>query len=308
MKHRRAGRETHAVREVTDFDGEADKENHVFRNVAVLGSHSRNGRRYTNAALQSAARVFEGTRVFLNHREQQGTRTKPHDVRDYVGRLTGLHVDGDLVRARELTVVNESHWPLLTSIDKDPKAFGLSIDGEGKMKKNEVTEVTAGRSVDLVSDPATVRGLFEEIDNGADEMKLDELTLEDLQTERADLVTKLREDWQKEHDKKLKEQTDDGDGKDAEVQNKLSEELAELRQKLATAERNQLVESALREARIAKPSDALRTALGRCENAKEMTALLNEVAVSKATSAPAGKYGKDEDRDTRKKRFLEAVA
>ena len=55
---------------------------------------------------------------------------------------------------------------MIASVEHHPEAFGLSIDGEGKTTPSgrEVTEVTAGHSVDIVSDPATSSGLFEERD------------------------------------------------------------------------------------------------------------------------------------------------
>lgn len=150
------------LHERTTLRGKLDHTAHVVTDVVVLGAVSRNGRRYTPAALESAARTFEGKRVYLNH----GKRGQGRDVRDYVGYLSGLHVQGDKVRANRLVVANRQHWPIVASVEQHPEAFGLSIDGEGKTTSNgkEVTEVTAGHSVDIVSDPATSAGLFEQHD------------------------------------------------------------------------------------------------------------------------------------------------
>jgi hypothetical protein len=91
--------------------------------VAILGRKSKNGRVYSDRALQSAARVYEGSRVYVNH-NFGADRGQPRDVTQYVGRVDGLFVDGDIVRAAEFTVCNENFWPLVASIGRDPRAFG----------------------------------------------------------------------------------------------------------------------------------------------------------------------------------------
>src|SRR5574343_89701 len=146
-------------------EGRIDDDKRTVHDVAVLGSKSRNGYTYEQSALTSAAKVFEGARVFVNHHiPGTGDKSRGRDVREYVGRLNGLRVDGGTVRAESFIVANEAHWPLVKSIARDPKAFGFSIDGTGRRVGDKVVEVMNGRSVDLVADPATVSGLFEQAD------------------------------------------------------------------------------------------------------------------------------------------------
>jgi len=143
-----------------DLRDRLDAEARVVRDVAVLGPESRNGRRYSDEALADAARVFEGAKVFANHRAPGSA----HDVRDYIGRLEGLRVEDAKVRARELRVLNESYWPLVAIAERDPEAFGLSIEADVEIAPGPtpvVRRVLRAYSVDLVSEPATNAGLFE---------------------------------------------------------------------------------------------------------------------------------------------------
>ena len=188
----------------SDFDvGRIDERYRLLRDVAVLGEVSRNGRRYSEQARRDAVRVFEGAKVFLNHRDSRFHPRPPHQVENYVGRLEGLRLDDDgVVRAKKLRVVNESHWSLLSSIARgDPAGMGLSIDGEGEMKDGVVTSVKTGRSVDIVSEPAAVNSLFEETtemppeerdtDNKMKEF-MDKLTIDDIKKYRPDIIDMLK--------------------------------------------------------------------------------------------------------------------
>jgi len=192
------------IREVTALGGTVDEEGRALLDVAVLGAKSRNGRTYSEGALSSAAAVFEGAKVFLNHRPR-GSR-EPHKVQDFVGRLSGLHrAEGGQVRARRLNVVVEAHWPLVRDLaTKDPTAAGLSIVADGETRGKTVTRITASESVDLVSDPAATSGLFEEKEN---EVNRDEviasLTLDELRKLREDLVSDVEAVVAKAKDEKL---------------------------------------------------------------------------------------------------------
>lgn len=104
-------------------------------------------------------------------------------------------------------MVNNQHWPLLSGIARgDPSGVGLSIDGDGEVKNNVVTRLVAGYSVDVVSDPAATKSLFEnsEVDMTREEL-LEELTLEDLRAAREDLVGDIESALTKEKDKKISE-------------------------------------------------------------------------------------------------------
>lgn len=265
------------ITELTDLDAKADAETKTLRDVAILGSVSRNGRRYSPGALQDAIRVFEGARVFANHREERNGKIRPHDVRDYVGRISGLFLDGDMVRAREMRVVNSEFWPLIEAGLRDPGAFGLSIDGNGRIRKGVVESIKSARSVDLVSDPATVSGLFEQEEED-DDMNLSEVTIDDLKRDRSDLVETLvkeitlddlkrdRTDLVETLLEEVREQvkaSDGGSEENGKPDEKLREELGALTVKLVASERRTAITEALSGREL---PDELREAAQRCES------------------------------------------
>ena len=151
----------------------------IIRNVKVLGTNSRHGRTYTDAAKQDCLRLYEGAKVNVDHVEHPSKHGRP--LKDRFGKLTGVRLDqaGD-VRA-DLTY-NPSH-PLAESVAwwaaNDPSSIGLSHHAFGKTKTSGgrviVESVQAVASVDIVADPATNKGLFE-AKNPMDEAKIQELT------------------------------------------------------------------------------------------------------------------------------------
>jgi len=189
------------------FEGEIDKEQGVIRNVAVLGAKSANGYEYKNSALQSAVKVFEGSKVFIDHSEERSG----HSLKDYAGRLEGLYFDSRnrKVKAKLLRLVNPLHedW-ILTLAERDPSGFGLSIDAEVKVDQDDnPVEIIRGFSVDFVTEPATNVGLFERRRRMATQPKgkkkeeitinWDGLTYEDIKNNRPDILEQMDPDLQK---------------------------------------------------------------------------------------------------------------
>jgi len=237
-------------------DGRVDTANRRILDVAVLGPQSRNGRTYRESALRDGARVFEGAKVYLNHRRQEAGRTQPRDVRDYVGRLYGLHVaDDGKLRARELAVNNPAAWELLGIAEHDPAAFGLSIDAEGVAQGNEVTAIVRAHSVDIVAEPATTTGLFEQKE---DEMDLTKLTVDELRAEAPRLVEEIER------------------GARESAENPLREELENVRRELESMRRAAAITEELHAAGLDGRADVLRPLLERCADAQERAALLEQ--------------------------------
>lgn len=143
-----------------------DRDRKVIRGVKVLGLVSRNGRRYTLEALKGAVSLYEGAKVKANHpRRPNETR----DVDDTLGWFEGVEVRADGLYAREFHYL-ESH-PLSARIceaaDRRPDLFGFSHNIQGDTEEQRdgtelVRSITEVRSVDLVDEPATTGGLFEE--------------------------------------------------------------------------------------------------------------------------------------------------
>ena len=146
---------------------DVDRKNGVIRNVKVLGTISQNGREYSEDAKRDAARILEGIHVNIDH-----NRENPNAERgftDTVGTLNGLYIRPDGVYAKELRI-KKSH-PLANlvfeSAEQFPKSFGLSINAEGEVNKRGgrwiVDSLVNPQSVDIVSRPATTKGLFESV-------------------------------------------------------------------------------------------------------------------------------------------------
>lgn len=144
-------------------DARLDGDAGLLRGVTVLGLSSRNRRRYTQEAAVSALPLYEGALVNLDHPDRPES---PRSVRDRFGRLVNVRFDGGKVKA-DLRY-NPEH-PFASTLEwfahNDPGAIGLSHNaiGEGKDESGifVVKKIVELRSVDLVAEPATTRGLFE---------------------------------------------------------------------------------------------------------------------------------------------------
>jgi hypothetical protein len=136
----------------------------MLRGVTVLGLASRNRRRYTPEAAADALSLYQGALVNLDHPDRPDG---PRSVRDRFGRLVNVRFEGGRIRA-DLRY-NPEH-PYAATLEwfaeNDPGAIGLSHNavGEGKDEAGVfvVRKIVELRSVDLVAEPATTRGLFEQ--------------------------------------------------------------------------------------------------------------------------------------------------
>lgn len=160
-----------------DLDARLDGEGRRIRDIAMLRSQSKNGYRYSVAAMQAAARLFEGAPAYLDHPPQMtGAAGKPgvarangatggHSVRDLIGRFTNVRLQGDLVRGDLQLLPGPEGDKVLALAEQMPSAVGFSIEAQGILTQQGgekiVTELTAARGVALVTEPAATRGLFE---------------------------------------------------------------------------------------------------------------------------------------------------
>ena len=142
-----------------------DREAGVLRGVKVLGRVSRNGRIYSDNALQDAARLYEGVGVNSDHPE----RRQEDADRKLAGRFgtlrhvrikpDGIFADLEFLKTHSLA---EQSGEAATRM---PRQLGLSHNAEGEVTKSNgettVTSISRVRSVDLVQNPATTVGLFE---------------------------------------------------------------------------------------------------------------------------------------------------
>lgn len=135
----------------------------IIRGVKVLGRESKNGRIYTDRAMDQAAAMYEGIRVNIDH---PGNDRSDRRVSDRFGWLENSRRKGDGVFADLHYLKTHSQAAVVAeAAERHPEAFGLSHNAEGhvehKRGKQIVQEIHTVKSVDLVSDPATVSTLFE---------------------------------------------------------------------------------------------------------------------------------------------------
>lgn len=147
----------------------ADPREPILRNVKVLGFNSKNGRRYTPEAAREALALYEGCMVNFDHPSTDPSARR--SVRDRLGKLEGLKiVEGDGIRGNlrynpEHADAKAIRW----FAQNMPEALGLSHNAVGQGVEEQdgtftVHRIPKVRSVDLVADPATTKGLYESMD------------------------------------------------------------------------------------------------------------------------------------------------
>lgn len=187
---------TQRIQEYVDSRGgtlRLDREQGLLRGVKLLGLASRNGRTYRPAALEGALPLYEGAKVNVNH-----PKGSPHSPRDYQDRI-GVIRDVEFRPGEGLfgtLQINPKHplaEQLMWDAEHAPQQVGLSHNvlartsgtGDGVV----VEAITQVESVDLVADPATTRGLFEQQQPPIEQPRFFEsLTLESLRAARPDLI------------------------------------------------------------------------------------------------------------------------
>lgn len=142
-----------------------DREAGIIYGVKVLGLKSDNGREYLPEAVQSAIALYEGRSVRTNH-PKRGRDSR--DVHEVFGWLEGVEVDESGGLRGNLRILNprtELAESVMNAAESAPHLFGLSHNAEGDVVtqggRKVVREILEVHSVDLVTDPATTKGLFE---------------------------------------------------------------------------------------------------------------------------------------------------
>ncbi|RMF91675.1 MAG: hypothetical protein D6741_15820, partial [Planctomycetota bacterium] len=143
-----------------------DAEAGVIRGVKILGLRSRNGRIYRADALRRAVALYEEAKVNVNH--PADLRRAARDYRDRLGRIRNVRfveeegLFGDLHFNPKHPVAAQLAW----DAEHAPENVGLSHHVSAVVRRNgqtvEVEAIEQVLSVDLVADPATTEGLFED--------------------------------------------------------------------------------------------------------------------------------------------------
>lgn len=165
MLTKTAPRQRSQLLERTSTAGRVDTAAGVIRGVRIIGKESRNGRSYTDAALRSAIPLYEGAKCYLDH-PRPGT---PRSVKDWVGVFENVRVDGDCVRGDlRLIKAHPMSASILEAAQTNSTRFGLSHNASGDTSyqngRQVVNRICEVKSIDLVDNPATNIGLFENAD------------------------------------------------------------------------------------------------------------------------------------------------
>lgn len=184
--------------EYTDSRGATlavDRETGVIRGVKILGAQSRNGRVYPHETLVKARELYEGAKVNVNH--PKGAPASPRDYQDRIGLIRNVSVAeaglfGDLHFNPRHGLAAQLEW----DAQHAPENVGLSHNVTARTAQRDertvVEAITRVVSVDLVADPASTHGLYEQLEPprevGTKETSLREATLEQLKALRPDLL------------------------------------------------------------------------------------------------------------------------
>lgn len=174
---------------------QVDKERGIVRNVALFQPKSKNNYDYSSAAVGQMFEHLKGAKVYLNHvaatKEGEG-----RDPSDLLGVTENPHYEGATIIGDLRVNRGNRKFDLLEAAASVPDAIGMSTSSRGvrilKGDRGLVEKLTDFYSVDIVTNPATTRNLLEHEDKGGDgEMKVEELTVEILKEQRADLVAEI---------------------------------------------------------------------------------------------------------------------
>ncbi len=198
------------LREYVDSGGARVRVDHttsVLQGVKLLGLSSKNGRLYNESALRKAMHLYEGAKVNVNHPE--GDPRAPRDYRDRLGvirqvrMVAGEGLYGSLQFNPKHPLAEQLAW----DAENAPENVGLSHNVLARTRRDGnavvVESIDKVHSVDLVADPATTKGLFEEaspvghnLEKGCYRVEWDRLTLSQIELHRPDLLVEIAEEHQ----------------------------------------------------------------------------------------------------------------
>lgn len=322
-------------------EARVDRRQNLISNVVLLGRRSRNGRVYTDTAMQEAAELYRGVKFFIDHptKSEEKNTGGVRSVHDLAGRVLNPRVVGEQVRGDLELLDREPTKSLVFSLaEQMPEVVGNSHRARGEIFVNDegievVESVTDVFGMELVTEPATTDGLLESIQRQGDgDMKIEDLTLEQIKQSRPDIVRSLISEQErseafdslKEQVEKLEpraKQADDLEEKVATLEEQvetvtaerddLNEKVADLEEKEQKRERTDLVRQKLKAADLGR-DDVPKTFFEQMMNAEDeagVEAIVEAIVEIAGERRPAGRsYGgprlveRDPDDDVRESR------
>jgi hypothetical protein len=176
----------------------------VIRGVKLLGLRSRNGRRYQEKALAEAVSLYEGAKVNVNH--PKGHPLSPRDYQDRLGVIRGVEyrtgdgLFGDLHFNPKHALSEQLAWDAEHAAQNVGLSHNVMARTNRQGDETVVEAITNVQSIDLVADPASTQGLFEQsapaesTEIGRKDpvpISWDALTIEQPELHRPDLLEEL---------------------------------------------------------------------------------------------------------------------
>jgi hypothetical protein len=143
------------VRDWRQF-AEFDQPSRVFRNIALSGTDSRNGYRYSEQALRRAVRLYDQKPVFLDHAEKPADAAV-RSTRDLVGSIVNPRFEEGRLRGDVRVLDTESGRTFLALAEGDTPGVGMShvVLAQRSVDGTVVERIEDVISVDVVVRPAT---------------------------------------------------------------------------------------------------------------------------------------------------------
>lgn len=150
----------------------------VIEGVKIIGTQSKNGRRYPMEVLRAAKPLYEGSPVYMFHPDEREKRKGSRQLVDHFGTLMNIREQGDQRVPGSLGLfgdlhIKQSHPYASLVLENLDKPFGLSHNAicELNDEQTEVLEIVSVNSVDLVDNPGTTTTLFEETEMTLEEYR-----------------------------------------------------------------------------------------------------------------------------------------
>ncbi len=168
-----------------------DRARGIIPGVKLLGRVSKKGREYPPAVMAKALPLYEGMRVNVDHvdpGQRRSLRDRIGLVKNVTLKEDGLH--GDFHFNPKHPLAEQIAW----DAENAPQNLGFSHDSRGGSRniagKVVVESIDKVLSVDLVANPATTTGLFEDLTEN--QMDWKDIDIDGL-NQRPDLMTGLQE-------------------------------------------------------------------------------------------------------------------
>lgn len=172
-------------------------DDNVIENVAILSQNSVNGRIYSDEVQVGALDLFENMKSFKDHGDVYERK-----IDDLIGKFNNVKFNkndhktyGDLKLIENTNIATK-----LKEIAKSmPEVAGISIHVAAKYHLDEddteiIDEIVKAYSGDLVIEPATTKGLFENVNKEKEsDMEIKDLTLELIRERKPSILSDLDE-------------------------------------------------------------------------------------------------------------------